>query len=181
MDSKIHNKEIAIRVENLHISYKTIKKLFSIKKNFFQFKKANAWRFEAVRGISFELIFFIIISIKRFCKRRVNLNFNHDGDIIANKTDKVRKTISISRKSRTKLNGLLAVIDKHLTQKLNLGGAAVCGQAIQQIAQRVGQKVLFLALSIFEQTTIKRHFKIKRHAVPSPEKQLRAAPRSAEY
>ncbi len=55
MDSKIHNKEIAIRVENLHISYKTIKKLFSIKKNFFQFKKANAWRFEAVRGISFEL------------------------------------------------------------------------------------------------------------------------------
>jgi ABC-type polysaccharide/polyol phosphate transport system ATPase subunit len=55
MDATMSKKEIAISVENLHIWYRTIKKL-SLKKSLFKFKKdGDAGWFEAVRGISFEV------------------------------------------------------------------------------------------------------------------------------
>lgn len=44
----------AIEVRDLHISYKTIKAQ-SIKKTLFSLKKSNADRFEAVRGVSFDV------------------------------------------------------------------------------------------------------------------------------
>ena len=44
----------AIEVRDLHISYKTIKAQ-SIKKSLFSLKKSNADRFEAVRGVSFDV------------------------------------------------------------------------------------------------------------------------------
>ena len=44
----------AIEVRDLHISYKTIKTQ-SIRKTLFSLKKTNADRFEAVRGVSFDV------------------------------------------------------------------------------------------------------------------------------
>lgn len=46
--------EIAIDVENLHISYKCLKS-FSIKRSFLQLKKSSAEVYEAVRGVSFQV------------------------------------------------------------------------------------------------------------------------------
>ena len=46
--------EIAIKVENLRIRYKSLGS-YSIKKNFLKLKKNKRETFEAVRGISFEV------------------------------------------------------------------------------------------------------------------------------
>lgn len=45
-------REIALEVKDLHISYKCLKS-FSIKKSLLHLKKADAKVYEAVRGVSF--------------------------------------------------------------------------------------------------------------------------------
>lgn len=47
-------KDVAITVDNLHISYRGLKK-FSIKRSLFKGKKSSVEIFEAVKGISFEI------------------------------------------------------------------------------------------------------------------------------
>ena len=47
-------KDIAITVDNLHISYRGLKK-FSIKRSLFKGKKSSVEVFEAVKGISFTI------------------------------------------------------------------------------------------------------------------------------
>jgi ABC-type polysaccharide/polyol phosphate transport system ATPase subunit len=54
MSNDVHQKEIAISVENLHIWYRTISKL-SIKQVFCPSKKSGRGWFEAVHGVSFTL------------------------------------------------------------------------------------------------------------------------------
>ncbi len=50
----MEEKELAIKVENLRIRYKSLKS-YSIKKNLLHLKKSKKEDFEAVRGISFEI------------------------------------------------------------------------------------------------------------------------------
>lgn len=50
----MQEREYAIEVKDLHISYRCLK-AFSVKKSFFKFKKTKAEVFEAVRGVSFNV------------------------------------------------------------------------------------------------------------------------------
>jgi len=50
----VENIEYAIKVENLHIRYKSLK-AYSIKKNLLKMKKNEVEEFEAVRGVSFQV------------------------------------------------------------------------------------------------------------------------------
>ena len=50
----VEKKKSAITVKNLHIKYRTIKKL-SIRKSLFKLKKAKSEYFEAVKGVSFDV------------------------------------------------------------------------------------------------------------------------------
>ena len=50
----VEKKKSAITVKNLHIKYRTIKKL-SIRKSLFKLKKAKSEYFEAVKGVSFNV------------------------------------------------------------------------------------------------------------------------------
>ncbi|MBR1693558.1 MAG: ABC transporter ATP-binding protein [Lachnospiraceae bacterium] len=51
---KIENIQYAIKVEDLHIRYKTLK-AYSIKKNLLRLKKSEVDEFEAVRGVTFQV------------------------------------------------------------------------------------------------------------------------------
>lgn len=52
--NKVENIKYAITVKNLHIKYRSIKKL-SIRKSLFKLKKSKAEYFEAVKGVSFKI------------------------------------------------------------------------------------------------------------------------------
>jgi ABC-type polysaccharide/polyol phosphate transport system ATPase subunit len=54
MKKKVNKKEISISVNNLHISYRGLKK-FSIKKSLLKLKTSKREIFEALKGVSFEI------------------------------------------------------------------------------------------------------------------------------